>query len=317
MHNTIMYEQSLNTFNKLNKEFDTDIQLKNTLLATNPLGLEVEVKWRYYFPTLWDKYLASCSYKDLSKEEQQNLTQECNALEQHLLPKLEKTVSCGIPKGLDKYYEFAFTPCCNIELITGQIDLLKEQQLIPEGLHSLHITVGNMKIDKNAYYLLLLLELITLEPQRIMEGFHKEHKNLSSAWARKGLGGLFQKESDDLQYGSTSAVEFRTLQINEKTDIYELLSLTSYVSDIIINEQKNGIKHALWSSFIEDSQEVLLKYDLADKNWKKPNLSPEYWQLYINHFDSLKAEIPQLFKEYFPQFSDFLSNKQKKIKNTY
>lgn len=288
--------------NKLHQKFPCHIQTSPEFLVKNPLGLEVEIKWRHFFPTLWEKYLAYTPYQQLSVEQQEALTQECNILEQELLPKLEKTISCGIERGADKYWEFAFEPATKINLITQQVEILSEHNLIPAGNHSMHITVGNMRATKDSYYLLLLLEMLSCSKERIQNGFNQNNHKQSAAWGRKGYGGLFEKEARELKHNSQSAVEFRTLELNSTTNLYTLLQTTGTISDIIIDKQNKIYNPQIhtWDKFVSDSQEILKQLNLNDVNWQKPNLTPHYWEKYISHFDDLKKIITNCAKETLP-----------------
>ena len=285
------------TIENLTQCFPTLLKRYEPYFAQNPIGLEVEVKWRDYFPGLWNKYLADTPYKMLAPELQKALSEECTELEKSLLPALELTQSCGVPKGADKYWEFAFAPVTNIELVCTQIDILQFHNLIPPGQHSLHMTLGNMRESKDSYYLLLLLELMTCDTKRIMTAFHKENHKLSASWARKGLGGLFVKEERELQHGAKEAIELRTLELTGHYNLYPFLKITSILSDIIINKQKKipDMRVHAWNEFRHVAESLLKEKGLADENWKKPNLSPHYWQHYVEQFETLKEQLLPLF----------------------
>lgn len=291
----MMNKIAVQTLNKLKKHFDFHAGTPE-IYAVNSIGVEIEVKWRDYFPTLWEKYLKNSSYQQLSETDKYLLTQECNQLEKILLPKLEQTIQCGIPKGADKYWEFAFNPVTKLNLIIDQIQLLQVNHLIPEGRHSLHLTIGNMKISKDVYYLLLILELLTCDIERIQSGFNKDNAKMSAAWGRKGLGGLFQKEARELKHNCLVAVEMRTLELTSEISIKDLLIITSYYADIIIDKQ-NNISNSLipmWNNLLKQIKNILIQNNLADENWKKPNLSPNYWHHYIQSFPLLKEQIIEI-----------------------
>ena len=296
-------------------EFPTEIQEKQIYSSKNPIGIEIEVKWRYFFPDLWNRFLSHTSYNNLSESDKHTLDSLCDKQEETLIPKLNKTVECGLNKGLDKYWEFAFQPVTNIDLLQQQLSILENHNIIPPGQHSLHITIGNMKPNKDAYYFLLLLDMISSDKERINTGFNKDKPSFSATWARKGYGGLFQKESRQLMYGSTTAVELRTLFYDTNNNNEELLYITTKISDIIIDKQ-NGIFNdeiAKWNNFIAGSQIVLSNNNLADKNWKKPNLTPEYWIKYIDKFNIIQEDIIPLFNSIFPELNSKNSKNHKHL----
>lgn len=274
--------------------------------ALCPIGIEIEVKWRYYFPQLWNKYLTNTSYKNLDESLQQALTQECCKLEEILLPRLEKTRQCGIEKGQDKYYEFAFNPVTDMYVLTNQVKILQQENLIPPGVHSLHLTVGNLKAIKDVYYLLLLLEMLYCNQERVASAFHQDNSKISSTWARKGMGGVFNKESHELKFDYEQAVELRTLQITEQTDLLKLLCQCSILSDIIYCKMthQHNVLIKPWNDWLNQTQSLLQAMGLTDTNWKKPNLTPQYWYAYMDAFAQLQETIIPLSEELLPFLFD-------------
>lgn len=279
------------------KKIDEDFFESSNWNSVCPIGIEIEVKWKYYFPELWDKYLKHTQYKDLTISRQEELTKECTEQEKTLLPKLKATEECGIERGADRYWEFAFGAVTDVGITIKQLSVLQDQNLIPTGNHSLHMTIGNLKGNKDSYYMLLLLEILFGNKERIESAFHKENDKLSNTWARKGMGGLFEKQSHELKYGYQNAIELRTLEVTPDTNIAQLLCLSSYVADIIYDKmqkkENKNIKH--WEKWLYETQNILIKKNLIDVNWKKPNLTPEYWLNYIAVFDEIKLEIGNLY----------------------
>lgn len=314
-----MNNQAQEVLNKLQDRFNYYPISNNTYQSICSIGIEIEVKWRDYFPQLWDKYLKNTSYKELTPEQQEALTLDCNELEKDLIPLLEATIDCGIQKGADKYWEFAFDPATQMDLISNQVKVLQQVNLIPSGNHSLHITIGNLKDNKDSYYMLLLLEMLFSSKERIATGFHKDNANLSGTWSRKGMGGLFVKDKNDLKYGYDTAIELRTLQLADNYDIENIVYLTSYLSDINYQKMNNVNNPAtnasinLWNTWKEKAIEVLVKNELIDSNWKKPNLSAQYWNNYINKFDILAMELKKLYQDILePEFLEKTIKKTKK-----
>lgn len=294
-----MNKISSNTLDNLLHYFPTNklnlLSLENHWQAQCSIGIEVEVKWRDYFPKLYEKYLKNISYDYLSNKDKIALTNECNLLEQSLLPKLKITENCGIEKGQDKYYEFAFTPVTNIYLVYDQISLLENENLIPKGQHSIHFTIGGLTNTIDTYYLLFLLEMIMSSKERINSGFHKVNPKISSTWAKKGMGGIFLKEGRELKHNYSKAIELRTLLLNNTIDKFNVkyLKIISYLSDIIYTKQQNKLhKHSnLWEQFLKESKILLSHYNLTDKNWKKPNINKNIWLNYIYNFESIKKDM--------------------------
>lgn len=300
-----MNKLSQQVLTNLEQQFNVQSQINHVWQGICPIGIEVEVKWRDYFPELWEKYLKNSAYKDLSPIDQQCLTQECSQLEKILLPKLNATVNCGLEKGADKYWEFAFGPATQMNLMVGQVNVLQCANLIPSGSHSLHLTIGGLTGNKDSYYMLLLLETLFSTKDRIKSAFNKDNANISGTWARKGMGGLFVKDKNDLKHGYETAIELRTLELSDQNNIEDIIYLTSFLSDIIYAKKQNNTvlnqsyqeKINIWNNFVNKSAEKLENYGLSDKNWKKPNLSPEYWIQYIDLFEKLSDNVKQIYTE--------------------
>lgn len=307
-----MNPQTQAIINHLLREFPTQLQEKESFISKNPIGIEIEVKWKSYFPTLWDKYLQNTAYSDLPIHLKKSLNQECDKEELLILPNLNKTVECGIQKGKDKYWEFAFEPVTQINLLDYQLQILQAHKLIPNGEHSLHITIGNMLITQDVYSLLLLLEMISCTSDRIQSGFHQTNPKMSATWAKKGYGGAFQKNANQLKYNTSVATELRTLNLNTKNNHYHLLKITAYLSDIIIDKQNNAYNPLIeqWNSFTHEIKQILISFNLPNKNWKKPNLYPSHWLTYIQNYQHIKHLIIPKFEQYFPILSSITNNQK-------
>lgn len=285
-----------NVVENLIAEFGIKHHLTPAFYLNNPIGVEIEIKWRDYFPQLWEKYLKNSPYSSLSLEKQTELTKECNKEEEILLPKLNKTITCGIPRGSDKYWEFAFNPSYNVSELIDQVETLQKTGLIPKGNHSLHVTLGNMKLTEDAYYLLLLLELHYINEDRIMSAFNKQNQKISASWARKGMGGLFLKDARELAFNSSCAIELRTLELSKNHSIKEVLLKTCFWSEIIIDKQNQitNSKVDIWNQLLFEMKQIVKSYNLTDENWKKPNIDPTVWLSYVNSFSTIKKEIIEL-----------------------
>jgi hypothetical protein len=289
-------EIAQHTIARLLAKFPTPLIARDPVKGKTSIGIEIEVKWRYYFPQLWEQYMSNCSYEDLLPDERDDLTNRCVAIENVLRPKLRATAECGLPSGADKYWEFAFDPVTDVTLLDTQVQILRHHQLIPDGKHSLHITIGNLRITKDVYVLLLLLETLGCNPERIESGFNKKFpEGLSLTWAKKGNGGLYPKELEDLKHGATRAVELRTLEFDTENDnLLEMLKIASVVGDIIYDKQHGhpNPNIAMWDEYVRESTKILKMFQLSDTNWNKPSTSPDTWKMYMKQFNKMR---PLLF----------------------
>lgn len=282
-----MNKVSKNIIANLEKEFLIKAEEKPAMVSPYSIGIEIEVKWRDYFPELYQKYLLNKSFKELTVNEVRLLTEECNRQEEVLLPILNKVTQCGVNKGADKYWEFSFEPVTDIELLNRQLEILKLVGAIPGGYHSLHITIGGLKPSRDIFYALMIMELLMCTKERLYSAFNKENKKLSSTWAKKGYGGIFIKEANDLKYNSPYAVELRTLCYDTASDFYADMS---WLIEALHNIKKKELllidnKVIAWNNSVYKLSQSFKNNGLSDVNWKKPNICPEIWENYIlNYF---------------------------------
>lgn len=247
------------------------------LISPYSIGIEIEVKFRYYFPEVFAKYFQDGTpFLDRPSWEQELINKKISKIEEDLLPRLEKTKE-KIPRGGDRYWEFAFNPTYNITELSKQVEELRSEGLIPVGEHSLHITIGGLEANKHMYYVLFLMELEFLKKERIMAGFSP--KGWSDAWAKKGRGGIYIKRGADL-IGADIGVELRTLMLYPETNLETMLGRLI----TLINDPHLVVKY----------KNILNKYDLPDINWEFPYRQKETWIKYINCFDEMKGDLNEV-----------------------
>lgn len=273
--------QAKETISLLEKEFNVIIEEKPSLISKYTIGTEIEVKFKYFFPELYYKYFDNKKYENYSDDEKEIITNEISIQEVNILPLLEKTIELGIPKGNDPYWEFAFNPVNDLTLLYYQIEILKKVNLIPNGEHSFHITVGGLKRNKKSYHILLILELLFLKQDRILSGYNYE-TYMNSTWAKKGRAGITIKKENDL-IDCSEAIEFRTLMIYDNTDIYSIFKILHHLlhndCDNLINNVVNEMK----------------KYNLPDENWENIHRNMVIWNQYSDSFNSLSKYTKELF----------------------
>ena len=253
------------------------------LISPYPVGLEIEVKFKYYFPEIHEKYFLDKGYLDYNGDERDIITKEVTLAEIELLKQLNKTVEAGIPKGNDKYWEFAFNPAYDLSLLYSQLEILRLANLLPEGEHSLHITIGDLKASKKVYHVLMVLELLFTNKERIQAGYNKD-KTFVGTWAKKGDAGIYKKTHHDLT-DSDGGVELRTLTIIVDHNGID------FGFFIILNELLNDIYQNKPNVLLMKAESLLKEFELPDKNWLKPYQNPEIWDKFIEHFDEMSRQM--------------------------
>jgi hypothetical protein len=274
--------QAKETISLLKKEFNIGIEEKPSLISKYTIGAEIEVKFQYFFPEIFNKYFNNKKYNLYSEVEKVIITNEISIQEKNISPLLEKTVELGIPKGNDPYWEFAFNPVNDLTLLYYQIEILKKANLIPTGEHSFHITIGGLKRDKKSYYILMILELLFLKQDRILSGYNYE-TYMNSTWAKKGRAGITIKNENDL-IDCSEAIEFRTLMIYNDTDIYSMFKILYH---LLHNDCKD---------LIDNVVNEMKKYNLPDKNWENIHRNMVIWNQYSESFNNLSKYTKDLFK---------------------
>ncbi len=243
------------------------------------IGFEVEVPWSAYFPSLWSKHFLNGerTYESMDAFTRAALSTECSRLEAALLPRLEATVECGVKRGRDRYWEFVLPPVSNACLSAQLIESLTGAGLLPRGIFSLHATISGIASRRDAFLMLLLLELLFGRKERVMQGCRG-----LGAWARKGDGGIVTK-INNLLYDSPLAYELRTLELPLSRE--ERTVLLSAIA-----QATRCFSSASCAENIRKQVKVLVEaHGLPFKPWGSPRSSPEIWETYIAHFERLKS----------------------------
>lgn len=118
------------------------------------------------------------------------------------------------------------------------------------------------------------------------------------------MGGIFEKTADDLKYGYTQAIELRTLALNGSSSCLDLLQTASVCADTLYDLKCNHETQATraWQQFVAAATTILNRYGLSDENWKKPNISREYWDTYIAEFESIRGQVLMGYLNHFEPF---------------
>lgn len=287
----------LQVIDRLRQKFP--IVPKQTYLGTSdleksicPIGIEVEIPWRGYFPLLWKKYFGDGKkFEDFTPQQIRELQSESAVLESELAVQLQKTIECGISRGRDRYWEFSFSPVENVEILAELVAILSANDLCPLGPYSLHVTVGKLRPTGRVYLALLLLELVHSSASRIASGINRENRYSGRAWARKGRAGIHHKTAAYLTFGDSTAIELRTLQLPESVaQLLQLLQRITCFAKWLYQEQQ-GAKIPEWDCLVEFLQELLRAHSLEVKNWENPATQPILWERYVAAFPSMSATV--------------------------
>jgi hypothetical protein len=268
------------TVENLSSAFSIPVPNIDDLFCPYSIGIEIEVKFRYYFPDIFDQYFTDGKFDTLTQEEKLRISTLIAQQETIILPQLEKVVYCGIPKGVDKYWEFSFNPVYNIKYLIQPILILKELNLIPSGRHSLHITLGGIKPTRTIYWILAYLQLLYIDKHRIQEALEKADIGNGYSWGKKGLAGILHKFQSDLEE-CREGFEFRTLYIDDQSDIIGLFTTLNTLLTMHHSCQHIEALDQLANKFKD--------FGLTDDNWGRPHQNQKKWEQYVEYFDDLST----------------------------
>lgn len=250
--------------------------------------------WRAYFPDLWVE-----GFPNVSDDEMSRITRECEIREATLLPKLRKTIECGINRGCDRYWEFALDPVTDHSILVNQVAILRMNGLIPGDTNSLHITLGGIRVDRYAYYVAMVIEALSTSPHRVLSAFMSD--NQSKGWGRKGKAGVFEKEgSHDMQHDYNYGTEIRMGQVPADDKMLDLmLDIAQQMGEQILYVQQ-GIQSYKrdFDQFIGELTSILHHVGLPDTNWKNPHTEPQLWNHYAEVLPSLREPVKKVLENH-------------------
>lgn len=272
-------EKATATLHKVSEYFDKPIRGFQPIPSPQSVGIELEVKFKYFFPELFEKYFKDIAWQDRPSYQKKEIEKVVTEEEKDILAKLEKTKELGINTGNDCYWEFALDPVDDLSIILKQVHLLHDIGALPKGTHSMHITVGNVENDKNTYWLLLLSELLFSSESRMKAGISEKGRK---AYFRKGTAGLLEKRFRLVDCKVAS--ELRSLELvigHEMSMNWVTLNLFSRLLNFG-PEFEYKIKKA---------KEIFNIVGLPDQNWGNYHDNPEVWNKYFENFDKIRSFV--------------------------
>lgn len=257
------------------------------------MGLELEVPWSFYYPELWERFGLARGFSALSETERFELNEACSIQEVEVRSKLELSTKCGVPRGNDRYWEFAVDPCSDWRLPCAQIELLAAAGLLPlKGSGSLQITLGGLRQGREVQALARLLEALCGSAERIRGGIRAASKGpIHSGWARKGSGGVLEKRADELKLGAASACEIRALSVpNGVERLRDLLRVASVAGAAVAKAQEGKVDEEVraWMAFQEGCESLLKEEGVEALDQPAESLPVEAWLRYAERFESIR-----------------------------
>lgn len=276
----------------------------DSIAGVIPIGIEIEVKFSEFFPEIWRAFGLECrGVRSMSAAELQSFSECCTLAEAPVLKLLHETVVAGVPRGNDRWWEFALDPVHDVALLFDQVVLLSACGALPRNRpHSLQVTLGDIAPCPDVYYLAMLLELRTVDQARIDYGLSQAENTIFTGWARKGRAGVYEKVGMDLKHGSVVGCELRALQLpTDDETLLQLLREASWAANVIAGKQGARARSApeaeeRWAEFVHDARSALKFHGLPDRNWSNgERIDQAAWRGFAAHLTSLKETfIPVL-----------------------
>lgn len=243
------------------------------------IGCEVEVRFSSYFPELYAEYLEDTTYDKLSNVKKLKFDVDVTNAEEELglKEKFAKSEAAGVPKGKDRYYEFANSPVYHPYTLTVELGLLRDIGLIPEGIkHPLHITIGGLGHSRDTGLMLMALEILGYtSPERIWEVAVSDK---AVTWARKGRAGMRERSATELSLGATKAIELRTLELPKtQREIEDLFGLVHNIATAI-SDKATEAQYDRWLLVVDELEEIGRRHQIDTyTNWGRPFDNPQIW----------------------------------------
>lgn len=267
------------TLAKVSEYYGSPLKNFSPLPSSFSVGIEIEVQFKHYFPDLYKQYFKGKRWNDYSDSQKEEISSIISIEEKELKEKLHTLEKQGIKKGKDAYWEFALDPVFDLSLILKQVHLLHDIGVLPEGDHALHMTIGNMRKNPKAYWLLMIAELLFSSQKRMITG---KCANNNKTYFRKGSSGLLEKRWRLID--CPVALEFRSLELTFATNpsiTYEKLEIIANV----LNDEAYG------DSIISQCKKAIGIFQLPNKNWNNYMTNNDTWDKYYKHFEDIRTKV--------------------------
>ncbi len=246
--------------------------------TTPTFGIEIEIPWRAML-NRFDHGKASRilreqgGFYNLTGTDKAYVQKVMNHVDAKYLERVAVAAEQGVPvSGNDGWKEFALRPRHDPKDILRDVQTLQNLDLVRDNeQYPLHLTIGNLAVNGDAYYLLASTEIYgDIRPARFTQ---------QRTWAQKGRGGVKWRFSHELQLDTSKGVEFRTLEYTSMAQLSDMLHVAEAGSHAIIED------HYLWQSWREQLAQHFTAADLpTGAIWQ--NTNHDLWQRYANTLSS-------------------------------
>ena len=254
------------------------------------IGAEIEIPWRCVIPDYYTWF--NQPYTDFSDEKRARFNEVCEQIDARLKKLYEFTVDAGIPKGRERYHEFAHNPVNWHGTLADEINLLFDAGLIPSNQNlPLHLTVGGIPLTKKVGILAFILESVGGSTgERIRKPYNQPY--IQQSWNRKGTAGLKERSEDVMQGRYKTGTEIRTLVANTPEQVRYILYTAQMLGASILH---SDIGHEIgWANL----EEIVTDTYLAPMGMKKwfddPSTHLEPWNSLASFVERNAQELKDL-----------------------
>lgn len=243
------------------------------------LGTEIEVPWRVLIEDHEEWFTEP--YSAFSPTKKQAFDDYCTKREKELFPLYDATVAAGVPRGRERFHEFANAPVAYYETLAEEVRLLFAAGLIPEDENlSLHLTIGDLRRTKDAGLLTCLVQLLGgSNPYRLTLP-----RKVSKRWDVKSVvGGIKERSEQYLEMGRKQAIEIRTLVAQSSGQIRETLQNAQSLAYGVLAKEANlegdfaREAKERWGQVATDTANFLKDHGL-NTWWDRPSESKTQWE---------------------------------------
>lgn len=239
------------------------------------IGIEIEMSWMQTFPELAAHYEDPDIRPidlDHNSSEYKQFSKAYNRLDRKLKPTLEE-IQNVIPRvGRDAYWEFSFLPSKHIGVTIAELQTLYDAQILRDDVpYATHMTVATIDNDRDAFAFLCGLEL---SGGSSTERIHSAMNSKKGSWARKGKGGLLQRQPFELMGNDTKGYEFRTLVT---TSAHQLSSVLLTAHQLANMYQSDPLA---WKQYRFHIESFLKENNLHLGAWERPQSNNIPWLAY-------------------------------------
>lgn len=249
-------------------------------------GLEIELPWS----TMLRRVDTEAAYAllraggfygadELVKTQLQAAFDEVDSRYKHAI---DSVFGDDIRRGRDAYVEFALQPKKSTQELVEVVQGLYDKDLLREGeAYPLQYTIGNIAASPAASYILLAAE--------VCGGTSAERIREINTWSKRGVGGLWNRRSRDMQLGMTKGVELRSLQLMGMHALRGVSQVIQGGAELVAAREKgdDGARYQ-WQQVVATLKDFMAIKDIdITKPWWNPDGQDSVWPKYA---DALEDE---------------------------